>query len=85
MLRPFSRHELIGSHKPNQVIYATRVNKLRLSIALRVSMTPLAAGFAAKGQIILMTGSPNATGLAHSILFIWFDHTLTRGAMLRSI
>ncbi len=33
-------------------------------------MTQLAAGFAAKGLLILMTSSPVATGLAHSKLII---------------
>ncbi len=48
-------------------------------------LTQLAAGFAAKGLLILMTSISVAIGLAHSILIIWFDQIFTPRAMLRRI
>ncbi len=41
-------------------------------------MTQLPASFAVKGLLISMTRSFVATGLAHSILIVWFDQMLTR-------
>ncbi len=43
----------------------------------------LAAGFAAKGLLILMTSSSGATGLAHSKLILWTDQMLTRREVFR--
>ncbi len=48
-------------------------------------MTLLAAGFVAKGEIILMTSSSVATGLAHTKLIIGIDKILTQRAMFRQI
>ncbi len=48
-------------------------------------MTPLAAGFTAKGILIVMTSSSVATGLAQSKLVICSVQMLTRRAMFRDI
>ncbi len=48
-------------------------------------MTQLAAGFAAKGLLFLMTSSSVATGLAHPKCIIRSDQMLTRRAMFRYI
>ncbi len=48
-------------------------------------MTPLAAGFAAKGLLIHMTSGSVTTGLAHSKFIILTDQALTLRAMFRHI
>ncbi len=48
-------------------------------------MAQLAAGFAAKGPLILMTSSSVATGLTHLMLNIWPGQMLTRRAAFRDI
>ncbi len=52
------------------IIWADPFHKEKYHVKNHLFMTQLAAGFAAKGLLNLMTSSPVATGLAHLILII---------------
>ncbi len=78
------KSKLVYSVRMNSKIWPKHVSVLnKRHVKTPCFITQLAANFAAKSILILMTSISVAKDLAHSILIIWFDQTLTWRAMLR--